>query len=252
MGLDERLKYAEMKARHKKVLRPWYRKWWGVLIIVIMSFILILLVISGLYLNEKIKEILSEQEALSLEQQKQDYLSAVRGHAGNFSLGAAEPIVTIIEFGDFSCSFCAQSAAGFRQVAKKYPNQVKIVWRDYPLISADSVILALAARCAGEQGKFWEYHDLLFANQDSINSSDSNEEFGQLLESLAQESGISVQQFNTCLDYQTYLDRINLDYQDAENLDLSGTPTWFINDYHKITGALSEEKLDELVRGFIK
>jgi protein-disulfide isomerase len=252
MALEERLKFAEMKARHQGALRPWYKKWWGALILLILGLLLIFLVVAGLYLNDKIKQILVEREQNFSQQQQQGYLSAVNGNGDNHYLGTAKPQVTIIEFGDFACSVCRQSSAGFRAMAEKYGDQVKMVWRDYPVVSQHSIILALAARCAGDQDKFWEFHDRLFADQADFAGAPSDEAFGELLDALAAELKMDVIKFDDCLNQQTYIKQINRDYTDGGFLEIIGTPTWFVNDYYKITGALSEEKLEELITGLLK
>lgn len=251
MSLEERLKYADMKARHQNALRPWYKKWWGVLTLVILGLILIVAVVSGLYLNDQVKQILKEQKQTSLEQQQQNYLKIVNGVSSHYYLGAADAPVTIVEFGDFACPFCQQSAAGIRKVAAKYPAQVKIVWRDYPIVNENSIILSLAARCAGEQGKFWEFHDSLFSKQAELAAAVSSDAFGNQLDALAAGLNLSVGQFDECLSAGKYLEQINQDYQDGETLELTGTPTWFINDYYRIIGPLSENKLEELINGSI-
>lgn len=248
MSLEERIKYAEMKARHARSLRPWYKKWWGVLIIISLALIGIILVVSGFYVANKVKEIQLMQAQSYLDEQRQAYLQAINGSGGDYSFGAASPQITIVEFSDFACPFCAQSATGLRAVAKEYGGKLKIVFRDYPLHD-NSIDLALAARCAGAQGKFWEFHDYLFAHQDSLTASST--ELQTKLLSAAQEQNLNTGEFSTCLENKTYLEQIKNDFQDGETLELQGTPTWFINSY-RLTGALSEDKIRELVTGLTR
>lgn len=141
-----------------------------------------------------------------------------------------------------------QSAPGIRAVSERYKNQIKIIFRDYPLHD-NSIDLALAARCAGEQGKFWEFHDYLFTNQNKL--TDTGEALQTKLSAAAQEQKINVEQFTTCLTDKKYLQDINTDFQDGETLQVQGTPTWFVNNY-RVTGALSEQKLEELINGLLK
>lgn len=237
-----------MKARHAKVLLPWYKKLWGIITLIILGLILIILVASTFYVFNKIKEIKLEQTQGYLNEQKQAYLKAINGDGTNYTLGSANPKISIVEFSDFACPFCAESAPGIRAVSERYKNQIKIIFRDYPLHD-NSIDLALAARCAGEQGKFWEFHDYLFTNQNKL--TDTGEALQTKLSAAAQEQKINVEQFTTCLTDKKYLQDINTDFQDGETLQVQGTPTWFVNNY-RVTGALSEQKLEELINGLLK
>lgn len=247
MSLNERLKYAEMKARHSQMLRPWYKKWWGISIIVILLlFILDVVVIYSQEVN-KLKNPTPLDPQKTLEEQRAIRQKAVKGAGDNYSYGTSTPEITIVEFADFSCPYCHDSAAGMRKVTEEYKDKVKIVYRDYPL-HKNSLDLALGARCAGEQGKFWEMHDILFANQDRLSGSDTaiND-----LKSIASEMKLNTEQFNSCLDSQKYLESIKKDFDDAETLQIKGTPSWFVNNY-ELTGYLSEEKFRELISGLIE
>lgn len=239
MGLEERIEYAAMKARHEKKLRPWYQKWWGKLILTISSLLLICLIITGLYVVDSIKNIRLGFSQQTLADQQQAHNQAINGPGNNYQLGPINQApVTVIEFSDFACPFCQQSVAGLKKAAAQYPTQLKIVFRDYPL-HENSVDLANAARCAGEQNKFWEIHDIFFANQDKLTS--SGDELRVALLSITQTLGINSDQFNTCLDEQRYLIDIKQDFQDGETLQIQGTPTWFING-KRLTGYMPEEQ----------
>ena len=249
MSLEERLEYAAMKARHEKKIRPWYKKWWGKLILVFLALLLALLIAAGLYVKDKIKEIQQGQSEKSLAQQQQSYRQAIRGRGDNYFLGTADQAaITIIEFADFACPFCQQSVAGLKQVAEQYPDRVKIVFRDYPL-HENSVELALAARCAGEQNKFWEMHDALFANQEPL--SVTGEELKTGLLTLAQSLDLIANQFSSCLESQKYLEQIRKDFEDGETLQIEGTPTWFMNE-NRLTGYLPADKFLDLIDGLME
>jgi protein-disulfide isomerase len=252
MSLNERLKFAEMKARHQKVLIPWYKKWWGILIIILLALILITLVISTLIVIEKTKAILAERENSSLEQQAQNYAKTVNGDGTNYYLGSNNPEITIVEFGDFACSACHESSIALKNTIPDYSGKIKVIWRDYPVINENSVLLALAARCAGEQNKFWEYGELLFSNQSNFAATASSNEFGQLLDQLANEINLDIERFDNCLNNQSYILEVNKDHKDAEALEVAGTPTWFINGYYKISGGLNQQSLEDLINGLLK
>lgn len=248
MSLEERLEYAAMKARHAKKLRPWYKKWWGKLILTIIALVLAIAIAAGFYVKNKIKEIqLGETQQLLISQQNV-IRTAIQGDGSNYSLGVlSQAPITIIEFSDFACPFCQQSVAGLKQAVAQYPDKIKIVFRDYPL-HENSVELAQAARCAGEQNKFWEMHDLLFANQNQLTT--TGEELKSALLILANNLSLEENQFLNCLETQKYIDKIRRDFEDGEKLQIDGTPTWFING-NRLTGYLPEDKFLELVAGLV-
>lgn len=205
MSLEERIKYAEMKARHAKQLRPWYKKWWGLSLLLLLGLVLIGLIISGLYVAERVKQIRQESDRTYIAKQKQKYSEALNGPGNNYYLGGATPEVTVIEFADFACPFCQEAAPEVKQAAEKYGDKIKIIFRDYPLHD-NSITLALAGRCAGEQGKFWPMHDLMFQNQTALTSAGDN--LSAQLALLAQSLSLETASFASCLESQKYLDQI--------------------------------------------
>lgn len=163
----------------------------------------------------------------------------------NHAFGAANPKVTIVEFADFACPFCLASFPAMREVSLRHQDTVRVIFRDWPGHDY-SISLALAAYCAGEQGKFWEMHDKLFQNQSDTFGSDKNQ-----LAILAQQLGIYNQQFQTCFDNQKYLPQIRQNFLDSETLGVKGTPTWFING-RQVAGQLNTDQLEALVTEALK
>lgn len=248
MGLEERVKYAAMKARHKKLLLPWYKKWWGIVVLVSAGLLIIILTISSLYVINKAKEIIAEQNQGVTEQDYKAYAQNIKGDGTNFFIGTTTPQATIVEFGDFACPYSKESYLAIKQVLADYPDKVKIVWRDY-LRNEDSIDLAVAARCAGAQGKFWEMHDKLFEDQENLTTAD--EARLNRLVALAVSLGMNDTEFATCLANRDDLAKIQKDYEDGNTLAIIGTPTWFVNNY-PISGALTLNKFKELLSGIIK
>lgn len=247
MSLNERLQYAAMKARHQNLFRPWYRKWWGIIIIILSAILVFLFIYSGIYVRNKVKEIRLSQEKDELLAKRQAYNEAISGDGTNYRLGSLNPKVTIIEFGDFACPICQQSAPAISAIMKKYPEQVKFVWRDY-LIHENSAELALAARCAGEQGKFWEMHDILFANQNNLTA--TGDPLKTQLSPLLPQLNLDLTQFQDCYDSKKYFSQIQADMNDGDKLQIQGTPAWFVNNY-PLLGFIPEEKFQELIEGLI-
>jgi protein-disulfide isomerase len=136
--------------------------------------------------------------------------------------GSADAPVTIIEFSDFHCGFCGRFAAEtLDPLLKNYEGKVRLVYRDYPFQTSGSVVAALAGQCMNEQGKFWEFHDLTFKNQQAL----TREQFI----SYAEQLGVDVATFTTCLDSQKYMDKVRKDVADAQTLGVNGTPAFFVN-----------------------
>jgi len=131
--------------------------------------------------------------------------------------------VTIIEFSDFQCSFCARFHNTMKEVSEAYPTQVKWVYKHFPLDSRHPVAREAgeASECAEDQGKFWEYTDKLYEDQLKISPS--------FLKETAVTLGLNTTQFNECLDGGKYTDLVEKDYQEGISAGVSGTPGGFIN-----------------------
>jgi protein-disulfide isomerase len=140
---------------------------------------------------------------------------------------------TVVMFGDYECGFSKEASTVFRRMAVRYGDRVRFVYRDYPIsrIHPRAFTAASAAECAGEQRKFWEYHDKLYLNAPALDYSD--------LSAYAQQVGLDTNQFERCLSDGRYDARVNEDLSLAESLGLRGTPTFFFNG-RRVEGALIE------------
>ncbi|HKQ73230.1 MAG TPA: thioredoxin domain-containing protein [Blastocatellia bacterium] len=137
--------------------------------------------------------------------------------------GGAQAPVTIIEFSDFHCPFCSKVQSTISQVLARYGDKVKLVYRHLPIdqLHPQARRAAEAAACANEQGKFWEYHDRLYAA-----GADSSQE---KLKSLAQEAGLDVAVFESCLNAGKQKQAIQKEIDDAARMGLNATPSFLIN-----------------------
>lgn len=225
MNLEERKKYLELKAQYGIKLLPWYKKWWGVLIIVILGLIIISLTTAGFYIWNKIQEYNAAENYNNNLTATKTIQEAINPGTGYF-LGTDNALLTIVEFSDFACPYCQKAHSVLKKIIARYPGKVKIIFRDLPL-HENSVDLAMGARCAGEQGKFWEMHDQLFANQDSLTA--TGDELKPIIYSLAGTIGLNAASFDKCYQEKKYLTEISSDYADATTLQLKGTPSWFLN-----------------------
>lgn len=231
-----------MENEHKK----WYQRFWGRIIILFGTIILILLVAIGFYFVDLVKKIRSgdiiyEQLAAQAPSYKDENEKKLIEGTDNFWLGSAKPKLTIVEFADFNCSMCANSYSKIREISLKHKKDVKIIYRDFPNFET-SINKAMAARCAGEQGLFWLMHDKLFQNAEAETNDD--------LISLAGQIGADIKKFTECLSSNKYLQNIQKDYVDAETLGLSGTPTWFFNGY-KIEGDIPYDIFNKIVESIL-
>ena len=249
MSLNERVKYLEMKEKYKKKLRPWYKKWWGVLLILFILLIITLSVSSAIYIVKQIQEIRNGKNIELMEAETTKITDAIDGNGEHYSLGPITAKIQIMVFSDYSCPYCKESMPLVYSLAEKYPEQIRITMRDYPALRQESVNLALAAHCAGEQNRFWQMHDKLFEKQDELLNLGINN-INPYLKNLAPELSLNTANFNQCLDEKKYLYRLNDDFADAEFLGVEGTPTWFINRY-KITGLYPEENFINLIEGLL-
>jgi protein-disulfide isomerase len=136
------------------------------------------------------------------------------------SLGPATAPVTIIEYGDFGCPTCKgwEKAGVLAQIRSHYGDQVRFIWRDFPVITADSPKAAEAALCAGDQGRFWKYHDLLYARAPALSI--------QELEVYAAESGLDLQRFNQCLDGGQHTIEVQAGLKAAREANFVGPPVF--------------------------
>ena len=143
--------------------------------------------------------------------------------AGEPFMGSAQAPVTIVKFEDFQCPFCKQVQPTFNELLSRYDGKVRLVHKDLPLESLHPQArhAAEAARCAYEQGRFWEYHDKLYANSPKASADD--------LKNYAKVVGLNVDSFDRCLVSGKYKAVVQQDLNEGTQLGLSGTPTFFIN-----------------------
>ncbi len=136
--------------------------------------------------------------------------------------GPANAPITIVEFSDYQCLYCKLSLPTINEILAKYRGKVRVVYRDYPGPNHPHAPQAAeAAQCAGDQGKFWEYHDSLFDRQASGTGWNFSE--------LAKEIGLNQDAFATCLNSRRYREEVAKDLRDGLKLGVTSTPTFFIN-----------------------
>ena len=139
--------------------------------------------------------------------------------------------MTIEEFSDFQCPYCARSVSTVKQILEDYPGRVRWIFRHFPVFDShpNAPAIHLVAIAAGEQGRFWEMHDLLFENRDHVARDDI---FG-----YARRLNLDMKRFEASLGDRKLVARIETDYNEAVERGVRATPTFFING-RKVEGAI--------------
>ncbi len=139
------------------------------------------------------------------------------------SVGPATAAVTIVNYGDYGCPTCALLDNTLQDLSATYKDQLRIVWKDMPNTSAhpEAMNAAIAARCAGKQNKFWEYHNMLMQNQNSLGS--------DLYQQIATDLKLKESSFTRCLTSQETLPLVERSFEEGASLKVAATPTLWIN-----------------------
>jgi len=159
--------------------------------------------------------------------------------AGHPALGPEDAPITIVEFSDFQCPFCKRVEPTLKQVREKYGDKVRLVYIDFPLPMHNHALdAAKAGRCAAEQGKFWPFHDAMFADQTKESPAD--------LKALAKNLGLDTAKFDTCFDQAKYEAEVRADLNQGKQLGIDGTPAFFVNG-RMLVGAQPAESFNKMI-----
>ena len=140
------------------------------------------------------------------------------------SEGPDDAPIVIVEFSDFQCPFCTKwHNETYLPLMEEYPDQIKLVYRNFPLTSIhpDAYLSAEAAMCAGNQGRYWDYHEALFESVYGLSS--------DALKQYAEELGLEMNSFTVCLDEHEYKDFVRADMEYAMSIGVQSTPTFYVN-----------------------
>lgn len=217
----------------------WYRRWWGILILVILLGILLL----SFYISYQAYGVYQQMKAGTYMANKNEFDMKLFVDELSPSWGTDNAPITIVEFGDFNCSRTLESEAQLNQLKAKYSDKIKFYWRNLPIVKENSFEFALAGICAERQGKFWEYHDIMFARQGTLSIGD--------LESIIKEIGGDVEKYTTCMNHSLTMSQLRKDFFAAKDGLIQGTPTFFING-HKITGVVPMENWEKIITSLTK
>lgn len=225
--------------------KKWYKKFWGITLLTTITLIIIIVIATVFYIFNLAKNIKKENTTQFSTNKslykKTGYKKIIEGE-NNYWYGSATPKITIVEFGDFNCHLCKNSWSKIRKISNIYKNDVKYIYRNFPIYD-NSVDLSMATHCAGEQGLFWIIHDKLFQNQGKYTKNN--------ILFLANQIGADIDKFNSCFNSNKYLNVIKKNIFDANKLELSGTPTWFING-SRIDGDIPYEIFTQIIENILE
>ncbi len=172
----------------------------------------------------------------------------VAEHTDSYVLGPAKAKITVVEFADFQCPGCGASAPMMEQLNEMYKDQVRIVFRHFPLQQHKNARLAaVAAEAAGEQGKFWEMYKTLFGKQTDWSELAKP---ASLFVSYAKELGLDTTKFEQDLASTKYNEKIERDIKEALGYGVNSTPTFFVNGekFVGVPGSAFKNKIEELIK----
>ena len=152
------------------------------------------------------------------------------GNIEEHVLGKKDAKVIVVEYGDYQCPGCSTAAPKAKAVAEKYKDNVALIFRNFPIatIHPNARAAAAAAEAAGFQGKFWEMHDLIYANQDTWSQASTNDRT-EIFLGYARQIGLKEEQFKEELSDARITKKINFDVAIARTQGVTGTPTFYIN-----------------------
>lgn len=170
--------------------------------------------------------------------------SSQNGNIGDHSKGSTANKILLVEYGDYQCPGCEGAYPNVNSIMKDYSDNVTFVFRNFPLTSIHPNARAAAsvAEAAGLQGKFWEMHDILYEKQSDWVSLDSSKRT-PVFESYARDLGLNLDTFKNDLSARPVTQKINFDLALGKSVDVSATPTFFLN---------GEKLNDDISNGIIK
>ena len=144
-------------------------------------------------------------------------------HDTDHTVGPSDAPVTLVEYGDFECPNCRQAAPACKLLLQKFGERIRFVYRHFPLeeVHLHARLAAEAAEAAASQGKFWQMHDLLYANQSHLTPPD--------LHAYAEQLGLDLRLYQAELQDHRHLQRVRSDQQSGRDSGVRATPTFFVN-----------------------
>ncbi len=242
------------------ILKPWYKKWWGITSLVVGGAIIFMLTVFGYITLSYLRQI-KQGDLITLEGSGGRFSAAAGPVSQNGVLSAAErkdleqgdflvfgqadAPITVVEFIDFKCPNCKLAVPIVAQVLQKYPGKVRFVFRNFPVESLHpgATQLAEVGQCAKAQNLFWPVYDFFFASQDTFFTSSWGE---AEINELVKNTRLDKNKLNACLSTPATAVAINRDYADGLRFGVRGTPTFFING-ERVEGVIPFELWDRFL-----
>lgn len=158
------------------------------------------------------------------------------------SIGPADAPVTLVEYGDYECSFCGEAHPIVREATDRLGDRLRFVFRQFPIATSHphAQAAAEASEAAGAQGKFWEMHDQLYRHQDALEDAD--------LRTYAEASGLDLERFDREMASGHWADRVQAQFMGGVRSGVNGTPSFFINGFRHDGGWQGDQLLQALER----
>lgn len=255
MSIEDKIKQRMDEAVTKSYYKVWYQRLWNkvwgkvllvLLVLLIMYFVYFLVstiinmyhVNKGDIYNEELNKWITQEEFVDNQKFVADLVTD-----DDPWLGAEEPLIYVVAYESFGCPYCQENQADLKKLLANFGNIVRFVTKDFPTEELHPNVFKahLAAACAHEQGRYWEYHDILYQHQGNFSNAE--------LKDYAQEIGLKINDFNDCLDNETHQQEIRQDYASGVQLGVQGTPSYIINS-NLIPGVISYENWEGII-GFI-
>jgi len=167
---------------------------------------------------------------------------------GSPIIGNPSATITIVEWGDYQCTFCYKFHQSTLNTIKQdfiETGKVKLVFKDFPLNGPDSVLAAEAAYCAQDQGKYWQYHDELYKNWGGEKTGWITRES---LDKFATTVSVDLEKFDKCLDDHKYLERVNQMYEFGKEIGIDATPSFLVFSNEKIIKITGNQPLEVFLK----
>jgi len=167
--------------------------------------------------------------------------------SGSTILGNSDAEITVVEFGDYQCTFCYKFHNDvMKKINEKYikSGDVNFVYKDFPLNGNPSILASEASYCAQQQGKFWTYHNMLYDNWGGENTGWITQ---NVLTNFAKESELNLEQFNSCMENSEFRQKVLNNEQFAKEININATPSFLIfdnNEVYRIIGAQPFEQFE--------
>lgn len=257
MAIDPLKPYGLDEPTPEPLVRPWYTHWWGVFLIVVFGIIFV----GGTWFGWRVYSYYQKVKSGELGPGILQYHEKFTGYGtedgqtvvipffdvitqDDPQIGTEDAPITIVEFADFMCSYCAEASLVVRGLVAKYPNEIRYIFRDFPIeeLHPGATQIHIAGECAKEQGKFWQFHDKVFQSQENVTADN--------VKAYAAQVGLNISEFDSCTASGRYENEVAYDVNDGRKAGVFGTPTFFVNG-RKIEGAIPALAWEELVQAVL-